>query len=164
MCENFWKGFYDVKVAAYYYQLYAVSSSHWNRIISIGCAIASTFFIASAFISNNFPIMSAIITVLFQIVLAIQPFLPFTVRKQAANYIFQDMNKLTNEMESTWNSIKKTELTAEEIDESVKSYLLQRDQIEERFADCDTFPSNRLLHKIAEKRASQYFRRFEDAG
>ena len=162
MKDKYWKEFYDIRKTAYYYQLYAVSSSRWNTFISAGCAIASTVFVGSVFFSQNAPIAWAIITLVLQVILAIQPQLPFFQRKQSAHYIFQDMNKLAYKAEHTWDDVSTEKMTDEEIDSKIREFRAEKDAIEERFANCDTFPDNAIIEKKAEKRANIYFRRFEN--
>lgn len=161
MKDKFWMEFYDLRKTAYYYQLYCVSSSRWNLLLSAGCAIASTAFIGSAYFSKNMPMFWAVLTLVFQIILAIQPQLPFSQRKQAAHYIFQDMNKLANKAERTLEEVLDDKLNDEEMIDLIQEYRAEKDSIEERFASCDTFPDNVIIQKMAERRTNIYCRRFD---
>lgn len=158
--ERYWRAFYDVKKAAFYYKYYGISSSRWGKLISVICAALSMGFVASGYFSKAFPKSWAFLTFACQLVLAYQPFSSFSERKAAAAYIFQDMSKLAKEAENTWAIIQVT-ADKEEIIERIDDLLTRQDAIEERFATVSTFPDNGFIHKKAIKSTDEYFRRFQ---
>lgn len=160
MRRKYWMAFYDVKKAAFYYQLYGVSSSRWGKAVSVICTVLSAGFVASCYFSETFPTLWAWLTVACQLVLAYQPFSSFSERKTAAEYIVQDMNKLALEAENTWELVRKTD-DRETITHCTDDLRTRQDAIEERFATVATFPMNDIIHRRAVKKTNNYFRRFE---
>ena len=160
MRRKYWMAFYDVKKAAFYYQLYGVSASRWGKAISVICTALSAGFVASCYFSKTFPTLWAFLTLACQLVLAYQPFSPFSERETAAEYIFQDMNALALEAEKTWGLVQQT-ADKETIARCTDELRTRQDAIEERFATVATFPMNSFIRKKAEKKANEYFRRFE---
>lgn len=157
--RKYWMAFYDVRKAAYYYQIYGISSSRWGKTISVLCALTSVGFVASSFFSKTYPSTWAFITFACQLVLAYQPFSAFGKRKVAAEYIYEDLEALALEAEKTWERIQNSK-DSDEVSRLTFELRKKQDKIEERFATVETFPMNELFHWRAQKKADKYFRRF----
>lgn len=160
MIENYWKIFYDLDVAVYYYQYYSIKASRQKRRISCICALASSAFAVSWLKFPTWHFFWAALVFISQLISVLQPFFPYEKQYHAACYIHQDLSQLFSEAEHIWRSIPEN-IDRHKIEDYTYSLKKKWDEIETRFASSDTFPPDNKLHNRAEESAETYFRRFE---
>ncbi len=158
--ESFWRIFFDVKVASYYYQFYSVRSRRLKTVVSIICTLASSASIVSWYQSGRLHTLWAILIFLSQLAAVLQPFFPYEKQYHAACYIYEDLTELATDAERVWYSLT-PDTSPEKINNHIQHFHEEMNRIESRFATADTFPQNMRLYKQAEENATIYFRRFE---
>lgn len=158
--ENYWRLFFDIKVAVYYYQLYAVKAQNWRRAVSVLCTVSSLACVVSWYQSGLCPLLWGSLIFASQLVSVLQPLFPYDAQLHSATCIYAGLKRLARDAENTWFSFDE-ETCPDKILEAIKRLSSDFGEIEAQFSSADTFPPNSRLHQKAEAFAMTYFRRFE---
>lgn len=158
--QKYWNMFFEFKVAEYYYQLYSLLAKKQRDWLSALTTIGSAAFVLSWYQTGVLPMLWASLILASQVLTALQPWLPFEKRLNAACCICSDLIHLNLEIEFKWDDFS-SDTSDEEYKDKIACFRKEYARIEERFADAATFPKNKRLFKEAQETAQNFFRRFE---
>ncbi|MBQ7524741.1 MAG: hypothetical protein IJT08_03995 [Alphaproteobacteria bacterium] len=161
MYQSFWNTFYDLKLASYYFQFYALKARRLKATVSAICILASSAFLLQMAQSSSFQPVWVVVVFVCQLVSVLQPIFPYEKQYHAACYIYEDVNQLCAEIEAYWRTIS-IDTSDEDLNKQIVWFSGKYDTIEDRFATADMFPQRKKIYEKAKKNTDIYFRRFTE--
>ena len=148
MRDQYWYMWAEIYRRERYFHHYQSYSRVLNSLVIAVCSIASAASIASWGIWGVIPLFWSILTAFSQVFQAINPVLPFSKQLVALRFLLPDLSKLLIVIEGGCHRIQVSGLDDDAILVMYQEYLLQADEIENRYIGNSWFP---VITRIAAK-------------
>lgn len=155
MLERFWNQMLDYKYEAYCYYHYSQRDKLYQNILSGLCIVASLGSVSTWLLWQQFPVVWALIVAFAQIISALQPLFPFSMRLTASKYILQDLEAMLIDMERDFGYCGKG-ISDSEFSELIAKYKKLHAATLLRFCSEIEFPRKAKLSMKAEADLTQY--------
>ena len=155
--NEFWNEYFAMGHTLEYYKCYRLSSSFWNRVLSIISLIGAGGGIAAWYGLKKYEVFWAVIVGLFTILQFACPFLKFADRISPLTFAINDIQDIFDDMSDTWTEIQYFHLSDSAIWDRLRKYQKEFKQIEKKYlSDLDMKPVKRFRTQ-AQKRNEDYF-------
>lgn len=157
MQKKYWKFMVQIKSWIFYLDLYAEDSYKWDKIINIFTAIASSSSIAAWAVWQQLSYVWSVIIAISQVLSAIKTFLPYSKRLKVLIPFIEDLKFLYNKIEYNWFKVASGELTEEEINDLLYTFINEYTNIENKSLKEETLVENEKIKEKADEKTNIYF-------
>ena len=158
--SQYWKELQELRVHAYYLELYQIECEQIERYISIFLAIASSASIGAWAIWKNAAMVWGGIIATSQVLSVVYQFLPFKSRIKPLGVAAIELFMLADDAEHDWFAVSEGELTEREIHEKRMELRRKKSSIMKAAFPGGTLPASTKLLSKAEEKSASYFNNY----
>lgn len=157
MQEKYFDFFVQIKILIFYLGYYTESSYKWERRINVFIAITSSTSIAAWAIWREFDFLWAVLIASSQVIIAINPHLPFSERLKKINIFKEQLKIIYNDMEYKWFAVSNGELTDSEINNLLYKFKDKYRKMESENLKEEMLLENKKFVKLANEKTEKFF-------
>lgn len=157
MQNEFWNEYYALGQTLEYYKCYRLSSSFWNRALSVISLIGTGGGIVAWYGLKKYEVFWAVIVGLFTILQFACPFLKFADQIAPLTFAINDIQDLYDKMSRTWTEIEYFHLSDKRVQKKLNKYQNELKQIEKKYlSGLDIKPVNRFAKRAQQQNEAHF--------